>query len=242
MKNLFIMIISILFITTSLAETEDSIFVIISGDTVHIWNTAAHENCGCLFNMDVMVSNDTMYVTEADTATDWAFCMCYFDLCVSVTGLQSGTYYVNVFRYMPLFYPDTVFYIGSTSFNYGGSVLAFFSQSYQSDCYSITEDRGEKEYPADFILEQNYPNPFNPVTTIVYGLKARTNVELKLFDVLGREIVTIVNGEQDAGYYEIEFNASNLPTGIYFYKIKAVDHLSSSGKVFIDTKKMILLK
>jgi len=90
------------------------------------------------------------------------------------------------------------------------------------------------EPPLHFSLEQNYPNPFNPTTTIVYGLREKTNVELKVFDVLGREVETIVNSEQDAGYYEIEFNASKLASGIYFYRLQAGS--------FVETKKMVLMK
>jgi hypothetical protein len=90
------------------------------------------------------------------------------------------------------------------------------------------------QIPVEYSLAQNYPNPFNPTTTIVYGLRERTNVELKLFDVLGSEIEIFVSGEQDAGYYEIEFNASKLASGIYFYKLQAGN--------FVETKKMMLLK
>jgi hypothetical protein len=98
----------------------------------------------------------------------------------------------------------------------------------------ITDVENTTELPQHFSLEQNYPNPFNPTTTIIYGLKERTIVELKIFDVLGREMETIIKGEQDAGNYEIEFNASRLASGIYFYRLQAGE--------FIETKKMILLK
>jgi hypothetical protein len=85
-----------------------------------------------------------------------------------------------------------------------------------------------------FMLEQNYPNPFNPSTVISYQLPVTNNVTLKVFDVLGNEIATLVNEEKTAGEYEVEFNAMGLPSGIYFYQLKAGD--------FIQTKKMILLK
>jgi hypothetical protein len=92
----------------------------------------------------------------------------------------------------------------------------------------------ELTLPTEFRLEQNYPNPFNPSTTIQYGIKERSSVELILYDILGREVKVLVNEEQDAGYYKINFNAKSLASGIYFYRIQA-------GK-FIETKKMILLK
>jgi hypothetical protein len=233
MTKLFTSLLILASLVAAYPQPEDSVFVIISGDTVHIWNTGAYENCGCLFRLDVMLSNDTIYVTEVDTASDWAFCTCYFDLCTSLTGLQNGVYFVEVFRFMPLSSPDTVF-IGSTSFTYGGSVLAFFLQSYQSDCYSITESRGDKEYPKEFVLKQNYPNPFNPTTTIRYVIPERALVTIKIYDILGDEITTLVNEEKPIGYYEVEFIASNLSSGVYFYKLTAGD--------FIQTKKMILLR
>jgi hypothetical protein len=96
------------------------------------------------------------------------------------------------------------------------------------------EDFMSNEIPTKFSLAQNYPNPFNPTTTIIYGLRERTIVELKVYDVLGREIETIVDGEQNAGFYEIEFKASRLASGIYFYRLQAGN--------FIETKKMLLLK
>jgi hypothetical protein len=88
--------------------------------------------------------------------------------------------------------------------------------------------------PNEFALMQNYPNPFNPTTNIQYAISSRQIVTLKVFDVLGKEIATLINEEKPAGSYEIDFNANDLPSGIYFYKLQAND--------FTQTKKMILLK
>jgi hypothetical protein len=88
--------------------------------------------------------------------------------------------------------------------------------------------------PIQFSLEQNYPNPFNPVTSIKYAIRSKQFVQLKIFDVIGNEVATLVNDEKPAGNYEIAFDASNLSSGVYFYKI-------ASGN-FIETKKMVLLK
>ena len=88
--------------------------------------------------------------------------------------------------------------------------------------------------PIEYSLAQNYPNPFNPVTTIKYGIPERTFVQLKVYDILGREVLTLVNEEQDGGYYEFNFNASQLASGIYLYQLRAGS--------FVETKKMILLK
>ncbi len=88
--------------------------------------------------------------------------------------------------------------------------------------------------PSEFILEQNYPNPFNPTTTIKYQIPELSFVTIKVFDVLGNEIVTLLNEEKPVGSYEVEFDGKGLPSGIYFYQLQ-------SGN-FIGTKKMILLK
>ena len=90
-------------------------------------------------------------------------------------------------------------------------------------------------------LEQNYPNPFNPTTTIGFGITERGNVKLSVLNILGEEIKILLNEEKDAGYYSIDFNGNDLSSGVYFYRIQAVPS-SSSGQVFIDTKKMLLLK
>ncbi len=85
-----------------------------------------------------------------------------------------------------------------------------------------------------YILTQNYPNPFNPTTTISYSIPKPGLVTLKVYDILGREIATLVNENKLSGNYEIKFNASNLASGIYFYQLHAGN--------FIETKKLILLK
>ena len=88
--------------------------------------------------------------------------------------------------------------------------------------------------PESFQLEQNYPNPFNPTTIISYQIPKAGLVTLKVYDVLGREEVTLVNEEKLSGSYEVEFNGRNLSSGVYFYQMKAGD--------FIDTKKFVLIK
>ena len=88
--------------------------------------------------------------------------------------------------------------------------------------------------PGAFALYQNYPNPFNPATNIRFRIAESGMVTLKVYDVLGREVSTLVEGYKSAGEYKIEFNALSLPSGVYFYRIQAGD--------FIDTKKLILLK
>jgi len=88
--------------------------------------------------------------------------------------------------------------------------------------------------PLQFSLEQNYPNPFNPSTSIQYAIASKQFVTLKVYDVLGKEIATLVNEEKPAGNYEVKFDASKLASGIYYYQLRAGE--------FVETKKMTLLK
>jgi hypothetical protein len=88
--------------------------------------------------------------------------------------------------------------------------------------------------PKGFNLLQNYPNPFNPSITIEYSIPKPSHVVIKIFDVLGIEVATLVNEEKPTGNYKVEFISSNLSSGIYFYRMEA-------GK-FIETKKLLLLK
>jgi hypothetical protein len=88
--------------------------------------------------------------------------------------------------------------------------------------------------PPAFTLFQNYPNPFNPATVIRYAIPARTHVILSLFNALGQNIATLVNGDIDAGNHEIRFDGTNLATGVYFYRIQA------GG--FVQTRKLLLLR
>ena len=98
----------------------------------------------------------------------------------------------------------------------------------------ITDVKQESTIPKEFALYQNYPNPFNPNTTIKYSLPISSFVTLKVYDILGNEIITLVNERKSAGNYSVNFNASNLPSGIYFYRMQA------GG--FASTKKFVLLK
>ncbi|MCB0732925.1 MAG: T9SS type A sorting domain-containing protein, partial [Ignavibacteriae bacterium] len=102
-----------------------------------------------------------------------------------------------------------------------------------------TDINNSQPLTQNFKLTQNYPNPFNPSTTIKYQLptnvKSETaNVKLIVFDILGRQVATLVNQKQNPGNYEVQFDANNLPSGVYFYKLTAVN--------FVETKKMVLLR
>jgi len=98
----------------------------------------------------------------------------------------------------------------------------------------ITDVLQEQESIVNYSLSQNYPNPFNPTTIIKYQIPELNFVTMKMFDVLGSEVITLVSEQQTAGSYEIEFDAMALPSGIYFYRLQAGS--------FVETKKMVLMK
>jgi hypothetical protein len=95
-------------------------------------------------------------------------------------------------------------------------------------------EESQNNLPGSFVLKQNYPNPFNPTTTINYSIPKSSFVTIKVYDILGREVSTLVNEEKQVGNYKIKFNASKLTSGIYFYRMQAGS--------FVETKKLILLK
>ena len=139
---------------------------------------------------------------------------------------------------------DTVYYNKFWQVAKNFTIGLFKKASYRLTCViytalvnaqnNVSNIAETKDIPLDFILYQNYPNPFNPVTRIKYSINASQNVTLKIYDIQGKEIETLVNREQPAGIYEVNFDGNKLCSGIYFYKLKTDS--------FIETKKMILLK
>ncbi|MBN2571984.1 MAG: T9SS type A sorting domain-containing protein [Ignavibacteriales bacterium] len=113
-------------------------------------------------------------------------------------------------------------------------------QKYLSKEEYFHEVEDTYEIPTEYKLENNYPNPFNPTTVISYQLPVVSDVRLVVYDILGREIVKLVNGVENAGYKKVEWNGSNLASGIYIYRLEAVS--IESGKVFSEVRKMIMLK
>jgi hypothetical protein len=121
--------------------------------------------------------------------------------------------------------------IGTTAYGYAicsdGSVLKL------TETVTAVEDPSTI-VPSAYTLEQNYPNPFNPTTTIRFALPTSSDVSLKVYDALGNEVMSLVNGFKNAGSHSVEMNASNLSSGVYFYKLQAGN--------FVATKKLTLIK
>jgi uncharacterized protein (TIGR03790 family) len=97
------------------------------------------------------------------------------------------------------------------------------------------------EIPQQFVLKQNYPNPFNSSTMLRYGVSERSTVKLSVYTTLGQLVSHVYSGTKDAGFYEYSFDASQLSSGIYLYRIEAVSQ-QNPGKTFVQTKKMVLMR
>jgi len=126
---------------------------------------------------------------------------------------------------------------------YNGSNYDFVIARYNNDVVtSLIDDKINNTIPKSFSLSQNFPNPFNPSTTISFQISSISNVTLKIYNVLGKEVATLLKGTKQQGSYRVSFDAysvvSGLASGVYFYRLSA----SGKSENFVQTKKMILLK
>ncbi len=148
-----------------------------------------------------------------------------------VTGPRNADYSLPKLKFLHLAK-------GSQAIDKGTNVgIAFTGSAPDMGAYEYSGTTGignDLAHAKGFVLGQNYPNPFNPSTMIRYQVPVSGNVELKVFDVLGKEVAELVNGIQSAGTYSCVFNAAALPSGLYFYTLKSGSN--------VETKKMLLLK
>ncbi|MBI2429162.1 MAG: carboxypeptidase regulatory-like domain-containing protein [Ignavibacteriales bacterium] len=147
----------------------------------------------------------------------------------AITGLSAGSY--SVFVDKPG-YNESVVMNAEAGYTVSGTPVSGTANFTIEGTTGVTVDRTVQ--PTQYVLDQNYPNPFNPSTTISYLLPNAEQVTLKVYDLLGKEVVTLVNGYQQSGKYTVTFNAARLSSGIYFYR------LESGKNAFV--KKMILMK
>ena len=121
--------------------------------------------------------------------------------------------------------------IGSVGSSNNMNLIGFW---YTTEGFVTDIQEEQNPLPTEYFLSQNYPNPFNPATKIQYGVKERIDIKIVIFNAIGEEILLLLKELKEPGSYEIEFNASTLPSGVYFYRLQAGD--------FVQTRKMILLK
>lgn len=153
-------------------------------------------------------------------------------------SIDGGAKWIEVNTPSDVVLQDLVFTDSTTGFAVGsdGTILKYLSN------ISNVDDLIEGNTLEGFSLMQNHPNPFNPVTKINYYIPEPCFVTIKVYDILSNEISTLVNEERPSGNYEIAWYPVNLPSGIYFYQMKAFDPSTNSGQVYVNTKKMLIIK
>jgi photosystem II stability/assembly factor-like uncharacterized protein len=131
-------------------------------------------------------------------------------------------------------------YYGTVIGSGGLSTFIAPDSTYLDSIPGVTSVEDDFQLPTEFALYQNYPNPFNPATSIQYQVSSISQVSLKVYDLLGREVATLVNEKKYPGNYTVEFDASGLSSGIYFYQLSAGYFGKAAG--FTQTKKFVLIK
>jgi hypothetical protein len=236
MKKIMLLII-ILINNVNIVHAQLS--VVFNGDTTEIWDSNFSWSCGAMFFPVTRTSQDTIYITESDTMPR-ALCDCYYSVCTKLTDLDTGTYTAIVTRQWQYHIPnpvDTIIgfsdYVGSINFTIANeptkpSHVAF----YQSPCNSQSVDESMSK-PNQFLLLTNYPNPFNPNTIIRYTIPSKSHVVLVIYNLAGQKISTLVDEQKYAGSYDINYNATHLPSGMYVCRLIVGSNTLSSKIIII---------
>ncbi len=243
-KQFYILFLAILF-AVSFIDVKAQDIEVIPGDSV-IYGSPGQELV--LYANAVNISSVDQVVFLVRTVntipSDWTSSLCFGDLCfppnLDSVATDAG------FGLEPVHPGDTVeisvhFFTSSVAAT--GQVQIQIGTAHNLSSRTIINQTASTEPNAvrsgnhvvkEFRVYQNYPNPFNPATKISYSVPQRTNVNIKVYNITGKEIATLVNKEQGPGAYTVNFNAGNLSSGIYFYRI-------SAGQ-FSTVRKMILIK
>lgn len=234
------LVIALLFVPLiASASGEDSLFVRFRGDTTEIWNSNVTANCASRFSIYVEAMPSGFLIIETDTSQEKMTCTCLFDLKVDLANMTPGHYFASVKREFLKrygYWKDTLVHIGRVEFDVTPPANSqFWASGLQSACKPEVSVPGRSEsIPYRFSLSQNFPNPFNPSTTIKFQLPRASQVNLTVFDIVGRDVSVLVNDRRDAGVHEVRFDASGLSSGVYFCRLQAGD--------FTQTKRLLLLR
>ncbi|MBP6979157.1 MAG: hypothetical protein PHD61_06755 [Bacteroidales bacterium] len=212
-----------------------TIYAEVKEDTVTLWQTGAERNCAALYEMIVSLDDFHLRWLERDTG-DMVFCMCSFDLSVTVASLAPGTYLADVYH-TEIAGPDTI-WDGSTTFVIEGPEFrdpVNMIAAFQSECYGA-EGSGEIRNDKAARLGQNYPNPFSDVTFIPCFCPERDDCTLYVFDVFGHLVMTLnLPAHGNLLRWEgSDLNGNPLPAGMYYY-----DLIEMPGN---DSRRMILIR
>lgn len=238
MRKIVIFIFSLFLFANFLLAQNDSIYVVVDGPNATIWQTNTQRNCGAIYQMDIVSDAYNISWYQIDTGAT-AYCICNFDLSVTIGPLEGGEYFVDVFSTDVAFPGDTIFQ-GTTSFTIGGRNVEDkinIIDEYQSDCYNYVNIKGPDINQDELLLLQNFPNPFSNKTTILYSVESAENAELIIYNCVGQIVRKFNCNNLIEG--TIEWDGTNklgkrVNPGLYFYQL-----LTPGYRV---TKKMQLTK
>ncbi len=238
---------NISYVAPTLRDSTNSVFrVLVHNETENIWGTT-----GSGMSVDNLAPNfaNTSGEYTADGAKlSWLvdFGMHYDVVGFRIYKSTNADFIPSAENLLETFNKDVKEYVdgdvtAGTTYYYYINVYDDGGNSTLSDKIPVfvTDVESEVAIPDKFVLNQNYPNPFNPSTIIKFGLPVQADVVLKIYNVLGQEVQTLVNGVLEAGFHNFDFNAKNLTTGMYIYTINAE---GSNGEKFTEVKKMLLVK
>ena len=199
----YIIILLLLIVKQSISQTIDSLYTIIQNDTLLVYDVYEVNR---MFSpiIDYSVENNIITIVEHDTSKLWVTGVTLKTFCIPITGLIDGHYIINIYHQYDFNYyvPDSLYF--------RGSIEVDFTKSYIDHINRMG---------VNYILFTCYPNPFNSSTNIYFKLLKSSYVKLEIFDLLGNEIITLVEDYQHAGEYKIPWNVSELPSGIYLCRL-----------------------
>ena len=255
MRSTFVLVLTLLLVQMSSSQPLcdfrgiDSLFAQNVGDTTTIWDLSLCAYCSSKFSVSVSVSHDSIFIVQTDTVIDVALCDCIFDQRTSIVGLQPGGYWVILERRFPAPLHDSsgghIVFVGAIHFERPtktGKIASVSADSgdvswssFQTGCIPDLVVDDVSQVPSQFSLSQNYPNPFNPSTTIQFRLQVASFVVIKVFDMLGREIRTLLAEHRSPGTHSLSFNLGPEPSsGIYYCRMVAGS--------FAATRRLVLLR
>lgn len=221
MKKIILFILVCLF-QFSLIAQNDSIYVVVNGNIATIHQDGTVRNCGALYEMIITKNGQDITWLQKDTG-DVAYCLCHFDLSVTIGPLDPGNYLVGVYS-TEIVSSDTIYW-GSVSFSIdepGQGDTVQVIATYQSECYNYVNINESGSENITNNLLQNYPNPFSESTTIQCNTAKGEGAKLIIYDILGQPIRTYQN--PNGGRWVIKWDGRNnqgikVPPGIYFYSL-----------------------
>ncbi len=223
-----------LYPTNSIGQAYPSISVSENGQVLYaMWTGPQFSAPGVLDTLNALYWRDLYHAFSTDGGTTWTYGGVF-------PGMQTdnseafGHAAQHLEFVEPNIYRAHIVYLADLTTGVGPFDGVLTNNPIMYTTYDIiVTDVNEGSLVNTFELEQNYPNPFNPSTQISYTLAERTNVTLKVYDVLGKEIATLINTSQDAGKHNVTFDASNLASGLYIYTINAGNFTSSKKMMFL---------